>query len=191
MKSLFWKLPIITLVLFSASCSVISSRLREQALPDRPLPELLQNAEQYRGRTVILGGYIIETLNKPDQTLIKVLQTPLSFGDEPGEKDDSQGRFIVVHEGFLDPEVYKKDRIITVAGTIMGLESEDIGMCPYACLKIKSLQIHLWREYDYRYPYYSPYYYDDPYYYYPSRRYYPYPYRRDDPYFWPPYYPYR
>ena len=188
MRSLSYRLLIIVLLIFSASCAVISQQLREKALPDMPFSELIKNADQYVGRTVILGGYIIETQNKPNQTLIKVLQTPLTFGEEPEQKDKSQGRFIVVHEGFLDPEVYKKDRVITVAGTIMGLESQDIGMCPYSCLKIKSEQIYLWPEYNYNYYYPYPYYYDYPYFSPPYRHYYRY--WRDDPFFRSPYYPY-
>ena len=186
MRSLSYRLLIIVLLIFSASCAVISQQLREKALPDMPFSELIKNADQYVGRTVILGGYIIETQNKANQTTIRVLQTPLTLGDEPDQKDKSQGRFIVIYDGFLDPEVYKKDRVITVAGTIMGVETEDIGMCPFSCLKIKSQQIYLWPEYDERY--YQPYY-PYPYYYPPYRRHY-YPYWRYDPFYSPPYYPY-
>lgn len=181
-------LLVIMLLIFSVSCSVMSQQVRNQAIPEMPFPELLENAEQYRGRTVILGGHILETENKPKETLIKVLQTPLTFGEEPAAKDESQGRFIIVHEGFLDPEVYSKDRRITVAGTITGFEVEDIGMCPYSCLKIKSQEIYLWSEYEYRDHY--PYYYDYPYYYYPPFRHHYYRYRRHRPFYGPPYHHY-
>ena len=174
-------LIMLLLLVFSSGCSVMSQRVRNEAMPSMPFYTLLQNGEQYVGRTVILGGYILETENKPNQTLIKVLQAPLAFGEEPRSRDKSQGRFIIVHDGFLDPEVYKKDRRITAAGIITGFEVQDIGMCPYSCLKIKSREIYLWPEYEY-YPYYSPYYYG-PYHHH-------YRYWRHYPYYGPPYGPY-
>jgi outer membrane lipoprotein len=64
---------------------------------------------------VILGGYILETKNLTDETIVEVLQAPLTFQVEPKSKDLSEGRFIVSHKGFLDPEVYNKDRKLTVA----------------------------------------------------------------------------
>ena len=152
-----------------------------------PFKALLERAELYTTKTVVLGGYILETENKAGETIIKVLQSPLGFWDEPSEKDRSEGRFIVVHKGFLDQEVYRKDRLITVAGVISGLEVDDVGSCPNACLKIESREIHLWPEYDYR-DYYYPYYDDYPFYYSPAHPYY---YRyRSYPYNYYPYSPY-
>lgn len=172
------------LLIFSVSCSVISRQIREESLSSVPFRTLVQSGDQYIGKTVILGGHILETENKAGETIIKVIQTPLSFWDEPTSKDKTEGRFIVLHKGFLDPEVYSKDRQITVAGTIVGRQTEEIGLCPYACLKIESREIHIWPEYEYRdyFPYDDPFY--SPYhYYYPYRRY---PYYR----YPPPYYPY-
>lgn len=168
------------------SCSVISRQAREGSLQPMPFKALLESGELYTGKTVLLGGYILETENKAGETIIRVLQSPLAFWDEPAEKDKSEGRFIIVHKGFLDPEVYRKDRRITVAGVIAGMEVEDIGNCPYACLKIESREMHLWPEYEHRdyYPYY-----DDYLFYYPSTH--PYYYRyRGYPNYYYPYYPY-
>ena len=150
------------LLLFTlASCSVISREIRQEAGPAVSFPHLLEHTEGYMGQTVILGGYIISTRNISDRSVITVLQTPLMLGDEPRVKDYSEGRFTVLHDGFLDPEVYTKDRRITVAGVVTppprGIEKD----CPRGCPFISSRQIHLWRKY--HYPAY-PYYYDDWYY---------------------------
>ena len=77
-----------------------------------PFSTLLVEAEQYHGRIVILGGYILETSNLQSETIIKVLQVPLELGEEPGLKDRSEGRFKIYHKGFLNPEIFGRDRAL-------------------------------------------------------------------------------
>ena len=133
-----------------------------------PFKTLLQQTDDYTGKTVILGGYILETKNLTAQTTIRVLQTPLGFGEEPKSKDKSEGRFLVLQEGFLDPEVYAKDRKITVAGKVLASNTETVGEQTLPYLEIESLEIYLWPKVEY-YLWTPPY---DPLYY----LYYPYPY---------------
>lgn len=82
---------------------------------------------------------------------------------------------MVYHAGFLDPEVYRKDRKITVAGTLLGKTVEKLENSTYTYLRIENRQLYLWPAYEvyyYNYPYYDPWGY--PY----IIRKYPYPYRR-------------
>jgi outer membrane lipoprotein len=57
-------------------------------------------------------------------------------GEEPDLRDLSQGRFVVYFKGFLDPEVYAKDRAITVAGMVIGSDEEKISAERVRYLKI-------------------------------------------------------
>jgi outer membrane lipoprotein len=161
---------------FVMSCSVISQQIRKESMAPVSFKMLLQETDKYLGNTVILGGYILETQNLADKTSIKVLQVPLGLGETPKSKDDSEGRFIISHKGFLDPEIYSKDRKLTVAGTIVGTVVEKVGHFAQPYLKIESREIYLWpKEDDYLRPYYDPWYYPYPYY---GSWYYPYPYYR-------------
>ena len=152
-------------IMLPISCTVISEPVRSEAEPPLPFKSLIAQADQYRGRTVILGGYILETRNLKSETIIKVLQVPMRIGEEPDFKDRSEGRFLVYQQGFLDPEIYSKDRVITVAGKVIGSGSEEIGGNRIQYLKIKSREIYLWPEYEtrgypyhpWRYPYFRPY----------------------------------
>jgi starvation-inducible outer membrane lipoprotein len=105
---------------------------------------------------VILGGYILETKNLESETILKVLQTPLRFGHDPDSKKRSQGRFMVHHNGFLDPEVYGKDQVITVAGRIIGTAMEKIGDEQIQFLKLENREIYLWSDYPNKPLYYYP-----------------------------------
>jgi len=151
------------------SCTVISEPVRSDAEPHVPFNTLVARADQFKGRTVILGGYILETRNLESETIIKVLQVPMRIGEEPDFKDRSEGRFLVYHRGFLDPEVYSKDRAITVAGEVIGTGTEEMSDSPILYLKLKYREIYLWPDYPtHSYPYHSwPYPY--PYYRYPYR----------------------
>ena len=138
------------------SCSVISHQVRSEADPPVPFQTLIRDADKFLGHTVILGGYILETKNLESETILKVLQTPLRFGEDPDLKKRSQGRFLVYHKGFLDPEVYSKDQAITVAGRVMGYVVEKIGEEHIQYLKIETREIYLWPEYMNRLPYHYP-----------------------------------
>ena len=173
MNVLISTLLAILITIFTGSCSVISQQIRTDAIPPVDFKILLQESDKYLGDTVILGGYILETDNLTDQTIIRVLQAPLNVRDEPKSKDYSEGRFIISQKGFLDPEVYIKDRKITVAGTVVGSAVEKINDFSQPYLKIQSREIYLWPE-DQAYhpdPYYEPWFYPYPYYRY---RHYPY-----------------
>jgi outer membrane lipoprotein len=151
------------------SCSVISHDIRSEAIPPVPFQTLIDEADKYIGQTVILGGYILETNNLESETILKVLQTPLRFGEDPDLKKRSQGRFMVYHRGFLDPEVYNRDQVITVAGRVIGTAVEKIGDDQIKYLKIEDREIYLWSAYT-----------DNPIYPYPR----PYPYSRWPYHYW-------
>ena len=137
----------------TVSCTVISRQVRSEAESPVPFKKLIEDADQYSGRMVILGGYILETKNLASETILKVLQVPFRVGEEPDSRDLSQGRFMVYYKGFLDPEVYGKDRVITVAGKVLGSVVEKIGEERIQYLKIENREIYLWPEYDNRRPY--------------------------------------
>jgi len=162
----------LSVLILPVSCSVISKPVRSEAEAPLPFDTLVTQADTFKGRTVILGGYILQTRNLESETIIKVLQVPLRVGEEPGLKDSSQGRFLIYHQGFLDPEVYRKDRVITVAGEVIGAGFEEMSGDPIQYLKIANREIFLWPEYEtHRYPYPPwpyPYYWQGyPYYRYP------------------------
>jgi len=163
----------VLLIAFTSSCSVISKEVKSDAKPQVPFKTLLQEVELYTGQTVILGGYILETSNLQSETILKVLQTPLRMGEEPETKDRSEGRFIVYSKGFLDPEVYSKNRAITVAGIVLGASVEKIGDNQITYLNIENREIYLWPDYETQRPPVYPGPYPNYWYRYP---YYPYPY---------------
>ena len=154
------KLHTITIIILAliatVSCSVISHQVRSEADPPVPFQTLIRDADKFLGHTVILGGYILETKNLESETILKVLQTPLRFGEDTDLKKRSQGRFMVYHKGFLDPEVYSKDQAITVAGRVIGTAVEKIGDEQILHLKIENREIYLWSNYTNKPLYHDP-----------------------------------
>jgi outer membrane lipoprotein len=147
----------------------LSRQIRDQAKPPIPFPELQKSVTEYEGRVVIYGGYILDTANNPNGTVLTILQAPLDSSNEPVSRDLSEGRFLVLSKRFLDPEIYCKGRKITVGGKVTGALSKTLGNRVYDYPEIEALELHLWPKEDrYARPYY-PYYYD--------------------PWYYPPYYP--
>ena len=147
---------IILTLIATVSCSVISQQVRTEADSPVPFQTLIRDVDKFLGHTVILGGYILETKNLESETILKVLQTPLRLGDDPDLKKRSQGRFMVYHKGFLDPEVYAKDQVITVAGKVIGTGVEKIGDEQIQYLKIENREIYLWSNYTNKPLYFYP-----------------------------------
>jgi outer membrane lipoprotein len=158
---------ILVLIGILTGCAVMPKEMTREAAPQRPFVELVQESEKFIGRTVILGGYIVSVENQQNGTKIVAVQAPLGIGQQPKAKDLSKGRLIVEHDGFLDPEVYTKDRVITVGGIMSGSSKTDQSQLPYLYIRIRAQELHLWPIVKSR-P--DPYWYYDCYPYYHSRR---------------------
>jgi len=149
----FFISPILAFVLLS--CSVVSPELVKEAEPPVPFEALLREVEKYRGKTVILGGYVLGIKHREKETLLCVLEVPLNAWHKPKSRTLAEGKFVVSHKGFLSVQRYGLDREITVAGKVLGIRANMVEGCPERCLQIESREIHgnPPQEYDYSPPY--------------------------------------
>ena len=83
------------LAALTTGCAVMSPEVQDKALPPLSFPELISKVDQYKGQTVIVGGYIVSVENLKNQTRIVALQTTLGPGQKPNSKDLTQGRLIL------------------------------------------------------------------------------------------------
>jgi outer membrane lipoprotein len=166
-------------VMLIASCAPFPPETMREIEKDIAFEDVLKDPGLFKGKVVLWGGVIIETVNRPDVTLIIVRQTELDFQKQPKDLDKSAGRFIVRYEGFLDPAIYSKDREMTVSGAIAGKEERLVGERRYIYPVIDARDIRLWEKRTE-----VPYYYDP--WYWGSYPYWgPYPYGwRHHPYWW-------
>jgi outer membrane lipoprotein len=150
---------LVILAAWLAGCAYpISNELQREASPKLPFPLVKQAPNDYLGATVIWGGFILNTVNYQDSTDLIILETQLDYTQEPTAARHSRGRFIIRSRNFLDPEIYKPGLRVTVAGKILGSQSEplDQGQYTYPILSVK--QLYLWRaqrDRVNRHPYYN------------------------------------
>lgn len=137
--------------------------------------ELRKAPGAHKGKVVLLGGVVVKAVNKKEGTLLEIYQTDIDREGRPVRLDRSGGRFLAFYQSFLDSEIYRKGRKVTIAGVVEDEKVVKIGELdyryPYLVIKV----IHLWREerpFVYRpyprgfwdpwwgdpwYPWYSPY----------------------------------
>jgi outer membrane lipoprotein len=139
-------LSLILLILLSAGCShAISKEVRDDVARDLSIRAIFENPSELRDKTVMLGGVIVESVNKTDGTYIEVIQKPLDSRGHPEETDLSMGRFIVFSGEFLDPLIYSKGRELTVAGELVGGKKGIVGGQEYTYPLIRSREMHLFK----------------------------------------------
>jgi outer membrane lipoprotein len=157
------------LLLMVGCASVVPGELRKEVDRSISFEELRINPDAYVGRTVLLGGEVVDTKNLPDQTELEVLELPLDASDAPIDADESGGRFLVSYSGYLDPAVYSGGRYVTVVGEVLGAESLKIGGAEHQAPVLSGRFLHLWpKGFRYHEPsYYGPYDYPYGYPYYP------------------------
>jgi outer membrane lipoprotein len=152
-------LIIILAIITSVSCSPLSKETMKQVDQTLTLKDILKNTtDQYKGKMVLWGGVIVETINRPDETVIIVTQTTLDYEKRPINLDQSEGRFIVKKIGFLDPAIYATGRTITVAGEVSGKEDLPLGEIRYVYPVVTAAQLVLWERHEYPSYYYNPWY---------------------------------
>ena len=134
------------LVVLAGCTSAFSPQLMDQV--DRSLDYRAVAADPAgaRGKTVLLGGAIVQTVPKPGSTEIEVVQKALDSSGAPRLTDRSEGRFLVVSERFLDPAVYSPGRDVTVAGEVVEPQTRRLGEIDYRYPVIQAIELRLWRR---------------------------------------------
>ena len=138
---------IIFFVVFSMTqgCSpVISQGILQQVDKSIRFADLQRNPEAFIGRMVLVGGRIIETKNFPSTTRIIVLAQNLDSRNRPVDRNESIGRFILSHPGFLDPAIYHAGRELTTAGEVAGKETMPLDDTHYTYPVIEQRELHIW-----------------------------------------------
>ena len=122
---------IAVMVLLSSCAPVISQETLSQSDRYLTFQELIRNPDQYRGTVIVIGGRIIGISHDNEETWLEVLQQPLGRRYKPERSDESHGRFLVRFQEKLDPEIYRNDRLITVAGEVEGVRHRLIDTLNY------------------------------------------------------------
>ncbi len=155
MKKTLPRSGVLWVVLFFIAMSGCAHRHSAKAIPDTlkeglsraNFQELSRNPKAGIGKTVLLGGTIIETINHKDGTRLEILQKPLDRHDRPLSGDESYGRFFIEQAGeFLDPAVYEKGRELTLVGEITEERVQRIGELEYRYAYILVSYLHLWKK---------------------------------------------
>jgi outer membrane lipoprotein len=168
---------LLSAIVISGCASKVPEFIRTPPPGDIRVDEVQESTKGFIDSKIRWGGSIISVRNLADETHIEVLSVKLNKSGKPRDNSKSRGRFIARIKGFLEPEEYPKDRLITVIGHISGLEKQPVGSYDYPYPIVDVEGFYLWPE---ETPYYPQHTYD-PFY---NPYFYPYPYWRRYPYYW-------
>jgi outer membrane lipoprotein len=165
--------------LFAGCASDIPAEIRNRPEPDPTVAEVRADPESHEGFFVRWGGEVVSAQNLASETRVKIVSRPLLGDGYPVADNHSDGRFIAVIEGFVDPVLLPEGHRITIHGRLSGSIAEPIGEYSY---EFPLVQAGTWRLWEPRVA--SPYRYPRPY---PRYGYWPW----YDPWLDPWYRPYR
>ncbi|HEX9948547.1 MAG TPA: Slp family lipoprotein [Thermodesulfobacteriota bacterium] len=166
MKRFFILVMVLSLV--SGCTHAVSRGVLKQVDRKITFAELLKAPNAYQGKVVLLGGIIVNTINKQEGTLLEVYETALDREGKPLNTDKSEGRFLALYQGYLDSEIYKQGRKVTIAGAVQGEKVQLLGEIQYHYPYLIVKEIRLWKEEELAYydqygpypwgPWYDPWY---------------------------------
>jgi outer membrane lipoprotein len=121
---------------------------RSQADLTLSYPELAANPNSHMGRVMLLGGTVVEATNFATFTRIILHQYPLGRGERPRTNQPSGGRFLLRIPGYVETEVYRPGRVVSVIGEVVGREDLALGETTYAYPVLAPKELYLWPEGD-------------------------------------------
>lgn len=129
-------------LLLLSACA--TSPLKLEGVNRNITPAMVDAAHPYLQARVVWGGMIVKTTPLQKNTQIEVLAFPLESNGEPDRQTESLGRFLVLHQGFLEPTDFASGRWISVVGTVGHSQKGKVGEADYLFPVVKSEQLQLW-----------------------------------------------
>jgi len=105
---------------------------------------VIAESDSSHGKTILWGGTILDTRNLKESTRFEILAYPLDKSHRPLLDKKPLGRFIVQHDGYLEPSTYAPGRLLTALGKISTTQSGKVGESEYTYAVITYTRLHLW-----------------------------------------------
>ncbi len=148
---------ILLFTLISGCASNIPVEISTPVVDSPTVPQALVYPKFTEQKAVRWGGSIARVENKPSETLIEIVSKRLDRNGRPVSDDKTDGRFIAIVDGFLDPLIYSEGRLVTVHGQLSGLQAGKIDQREYQFPLVNSSTVYLWEEYmEVQQPVYPP-----------------------------------
>jgi len=113
-----------------------------------PFAAVRENPPAHLGRYLLVGGTVVQIHNTAGGAELEVVQFPLGSNDRPDEKKGSEGRFLARSPEFLDPLIYKPDRLVTLVGKVTGETTRPLDGIDYRYPVLEVREIHAWKPED-------------------------------------------
>ncbi len=139
---------LIATFILALSLSSCASRMPVEIKGDLDrAPDVAQvhaRASRFLSQKVRWGGKILNIENKQNTSRLTIVTFPLNGYGRPKKTDQSPGRFIAIVDTFLEPELYSKDREITVIGHLLKSETLKVGEFSYNHPVVQVGNHYLW-----------------------------------------------
>ena len=94
--------------------------------------------------TLLWGGVLLGASVLGETSQLEVLAHPLDRRQRPMTGRASEGRFLIVADGYLETVDYAPGRLITVLGTLEEVREGTIGEATVRYPVVRSDELHLW-----------------------------------------------
>lgn len=97
-----------------------------------------------RNKTVAWGGIIVAAKNLASQTQLEVLSFPLDEHGRPDRAAKAGGRFIALHDGYLELANYAEGRLVSMTGLARETRTGSVGEARYVYPVLLVNSLFLW-----------------------------------------------
>jgi outer membrane lipoprotein len=133
-----------TLILLAALAGCAAPVLKDAPAISPTTAEVAAAPERYHDAEVVWGGKIVAIENLADTTEVAVVAYPLARGQRPDTRAPSQGRFVLVLPGFVEPMDFPPGRWLSLRGRVAGSEVRTIDRSEVVHPRVRDADVHLW-----------------------------------------------
>ncbi len=138
-------IALIALVVFGFSCApIISDEVYLEIDKDISLEELFKTPDKFIGKTVLIGGVVIQFDSSNNRLL--AFQTELDDRLQPLGNDETLGRFLIVFDKPVDKDKFEKGVKLTLVGSLERTEKLPLHQTFYNYLVLKPIEYHIWSK---------------------------------------------
>ncbi|MGZ8375333.1 MAG: Slp family lipoprotein [Nitrospira sp.] len=140
-----WWVMAIGLIAACSSQRVIPEALEPLVERTVMFHEVVAAPDPYQGKIVVFGGEVLKAKRLKEGTQIELLQLPLDKGERPiHDRQQSQGRFLVIQQEFLDPATVVEGTKMTIVGELSKSKVEHLDDVEYRYPVLIVKHLHTW-----------------------------------------------